>query len=265
MRLAFSNIAWKPHDDASILSLLKDRGIGGIEVAPTRVWPEWDGATPGAAERYGRRLRSLGFEVPALQAVLFGRPDAQLFDGGDGSAFVAHLTRVAELAEALGAGAVVWGAPRQRDRGTLSIEEARDRASGILYRLAVIFAARGSCLCVEPNPRRYACNFIVNAEEGAELVRCVDHPGFALHLDAAAMFLESDRLEQVWFRVGHLVRHFHISEPDLGDFRNPQVPHRSNLEILASASYSGWCSVEMREPPLPLSVAGPWAILPRAG
>ena len=103
MRYAFSNIAWKPHDDPNVLSLLKERGIGGIEVAPTRVWPDWEGATPTAARRYGRRLRSLGFEVPALQAVLFGKPDAQLFDGGNATAFVSHLTYVAELAEAAGA------------------------------------------------------------------------------------------------------------------------------------------------------------------
>jgi D-psicose/D-tagatose/L-ribulose 3-epimerase len=261
MRVAFSNIAWAPHDDPDVLALLKEQGIEGIEVAPTRVWPNWEGATPAAAERYGRRLRSLGFEVPALQAVLFGRPDARLFDREGLPTFVSHLTQVAELAGALGAGAVVLGAPRQRDRGSLSQEEAFNRAANALHRLAEVFAARGSCLCIEPNPRRYACNFIVNAEEGADLVRRVNHGGFGLHLDAAAMFLEAEDLERFWPQGGDLVRHFHISEPDLGDFRTPHVPHRANLAFLTSRRYSGWCSVEMREPALPLSIAGPWSIL----
>jgi D-psicose/D-tagatose/L-ribulose 3-epimerase len=134
----------------------------------------------------------------------------------------------------------------------------------VLHRLAEIFSSRGTCLCIEPNPRRYACNFVVNANEGAELVRSVNHPGFGLHLDAAAMFLEGDDPGELWPRVGSLVRHFHISEPDLGDFCSPKVPHRANLDFLSSTNYAGWCSVEMREPMLPLAVAGPWSILREA-
>jgi len=264
MKLAFSNIAWTPHDDLDVLSLLKKHDITGIEVAPTKVWPNWKGATPAAAECYGSRLRSLGFEVPALQAVLFDRPEARLFDHEGVFSFVSHLTYVAELAGALGAHAVVLGAPRQRDRGSLTMEEAFNSAAEVLYRLAEVFAARGTCLCIEPNPRRYACNFIINASEGAELVRLVNHRGFGLHLDAAAMFLEADEPAHFWSQAGSLVRHFHISEPDLGDFRSPLVPHRANLAFLTSRNYSGWCSVEMREPALPLCVAGPWSILREA-
>jgi D-psicose/D-tagatose/L-ribulose 3-epimerase len=265
MKLAFSNIAWTPHDDASIFSLLRKQGVTGIEVAPTKVWPNWEGATPAAAERYGNWLRSCGFEIPALQAVLFGRPEARLFDRDGEVAFVSHLTHVAELAGALGASTVVLGAPRQRDRGSLSMEEAFDRAADVLHGLAGTFAARGTCLCIEPNPRRYACNFVVNASEGAELVRRVDHPGFKLHLDAAAMFLEGEDPAHFWPHAGGMVRHFHISEPELADFCNPQVPHRANLDFLGSSGYAGWCSVEMREPVLPLAVSGPWSILRATG
>lgn len=265
MKLAFSNIAWSPHDSPEVLSLLKKQGVTGIEVAPTKVWPSWEGATPVAAERYGRRLLDLGFEVPALQAVLFNRPEAKLFDHDGEVAFVAHLTHVAELAGALGARAVVLGAPRQRDRGHLTKDEAFNRAAEILHGLAQKFAARNTCLCIEPNPKRYACNFIVNAMEGAELVRLVNHRGFGLHLDAAAMFLEGDDPARIWPDLGHLVRHFHISEPDLNDFCSPEAPHLSNLDFLKEKNYSGWCSVEMREPKLPLTVAGPWSILKKIG
>lgn len=264
MKLAFSNIAWTPHDDPDVLALLREHGIAGIEVAPTRVWRNWEGATPAAAHAYRSRLHSVGFDVPALQAVLFGRPEARLFHREGEVAFVSHLTHVAELAGALGADAVVLGAPRHRDRGSLAMEEAFDRAAEVLFGLAETFFARGTCLCIEPNPRRYACNFIVNASEGAELVRRVNHPGFGLHLDAAAMFLEGDDPAHLWPEVGSLVRHFHLSEPDLGDFCNPQVPHRANLDFLKSTSYAGWCSVEMREPTLPLTVAGPWSFLHKA-
>jgi D-psicose/D-tagatose/L-ribulose 3-epimerase len=261
MKLAFSNIAWTPHDDPEILSMLGRHGIAGIEIAPTKVWPNWEGATTEGAANYGAWLRSLGFEVPALQAVLFGRPEARLFEREGEAALVLHLSHVAELAGAMGARAVVLGAPRQRDRGSLTMDEAMNRAADVLRSLAETFAAYGTCLCIEPNPRRYACNFIINVNEGAELVRRVNHPGFGLHLDSAAMFLEGEDPQNLWPKAGDLVRHFHISEPDLGDFCAPQVPHRANLDFLCSTKYSGWCSVEMREPTLPLAIVGPWSVL----
>jgi sugar phosphate isomerase/epimerase len=261
MKLAFSNIAWSPHDQPQVLELLQGHGVAGIEVAPTKVWPDWQGATAQAAAQFGNRMRESGFEIPALQAVLFGRPEARLFDADGETALIAHLTHVAELAASMGAGNVVLGAPKQRQRGNLSYDEAMERAAGVLHELAERFDGFGTCLCIEPNPRRYDCDFIVNADEGAELVRRVGHRGFGLHLDAAAMFLEGDELPEVWRRVGALVRHFHISEPDLGDFRAPQVPHGVNLGFLEQIEYGGWCSVEMREPSESLAVTGPWSVI----
>ncbi len=194
MKLAFSNIAWTPHDRPDVLKLLRGHGFTGIEVAPTKVWPEWQGATVAAAKQYRASLEAEGFVVPALQAVLFARPEARLFDHDGERALTEHLTHVADLAGALGAKAVVLGAPRQRTRGELSIGEAMSRAADVLRPLAKIYAERGTCLCIEPNPRRYACDFVINAAEGVELVRRIDHPGFGLHLDAAGMFLEEDDL-----------------------------------------------------------------------
>ena len=261
MRIAFSNIAWARHDDPDVLSLLRREGITGIEVAPTRVWPNWEGATPAAAERYGKTLRGLGFDVPALQAVLFGRTQVHLFGEDGGAALTSHLIHVAELAGALGAQVVVLGAPGQRNRGSLTPERAFDRAAEVFRRLAEKFLSYDTCLCIEPNPQSYGCNFIRNTSEGAALVRRVNHRGFGLHLDSAAMLLEGEDLPGVWGDVGSLVRHFHISEPHLGNFCSPQVPHRANLDWLSSHHYAGWCSVEMRETCLPLSLVGPWSMI----
>lgn len=262
LRFAFSNIAWTPHDAPPVLRLLHQRGIRGIEVAPTKVWPDWQGATPAAAQAYRRRLDDEGFAVPALQAVLFGKAQARLFDAAGEAALREHLPLVASLAGALGAKAVVLGAPKQRDRGELAPEAAHAHAADVFRALAPVFADCGTCLCIEPNPPQYGCNFVTTAAEGASLVRRVAHPGFGLHLDAAAMFIVGDRLAAVWADAGCLVRHYHISEPDLGDFTAPQVPHTENLAALRACGYAGWCSVEMREPRQGLASAGPWALLP---
>jgi len=260
-RFAYSNIAWDVHDDPDILALLRANGITGIEVAPTKVWPEWEAITLPAAVAYREKLREQGFEIPALQALLFGRPQARLFDERGEAELLKHLAHVAAIAGALGAKAAVFGAPRQRDRKELGAHQALEQAVPVLRRAAALFADQGSCLCIEPNPRQYGCNFICTGAEGAELVRAVDHEGFKLHLDAAELYLENEELAALLPSVAADLRHFHISEPDLGDFLAPLVPHADNLRALEEIGYTGWCSVEMRKPSVALESAGPWEIL----
>ena len=40
MKLSVSNIAWSPERDETVLILLKKHGFSGVEIAPTRLFPE---------------------------------------------------------------------------------------------------------------------------------------------------------------------------------------------------------------------------------
>ena len=260
-RFAFSNIAWSPHDDPGTLELLRRHGVSGIEVAPTTVWKDWHGSSVAAAARYRLFLQDAGFEIPAMQALLFAKAEARLFDAQGETVLLGHLAHVAALAGALGARVAVLGAPRQRDRGARGWQQALEEAVPVLRGAAQLFHDQGACLCIEPNPRAYGCNFVCNSAEGAELVAAVGHPGFGLHLDAAGLYLEQEDLGAVLPRVAPILRHFHVSEPELGDFLEPQAPHGENLRQLARCGYRGWCSVEMRAPRQSLAAAGPWALL----
>ena len=58
--------------------------------------------------------QSKGFEIPALQAILFDKPDLQVFgDSHSQSELIAHLEKVASLANALGAQVLVFGSPKK--------------------------------------------------------------------------------------------------------------------------------------------------------
>jgi sugar phosphate isomerase/epimerase len=247
MRIAISNIAWNPTDEAGILDVLATNGIEGIEIAPTKIWPNWDDATPAAAALYRRRLADAGFAIPALQAILYGRPEALLF--GEPPArqrFFDHICRVADLAAALGAHAMVYGAPGSRDRGTLPAERAFEVARATFERLAAACAARGTALCIEPNPPRYSCNFITTGQEGLALVEAVASPGFRLHLDTAGMMLVADDVGDLIPKALPVLDHFHISEPDLAPIVPAQLDHQALANVLLRCGYSRWVSIEMR-------------------
>ena len=102
MKLAVSNIAWDAPEDDAVKAALRAGGVHGIEVAPTKFWPDWEGMSVAAATAERQRLADSGFAVPALQAILFGRPDLQVFgDEASVSALVAHIADVAAVAAAI--------------------------------------------------------------------------------------------------------------------------------------------------------------------
>lgn len=247
MKLAISNIAWDGPEQAVILSELPSLGVAGLEVAPTKLWPGWMGADVAAAGLVRQSIEALGMQIPALQSVLFGLPDLQLFGSEDsGRKLVTHLALVAGLAGALGASAIVFGSPRNRDRGGLSHAQAIDRSIPVLRAIGDACAAADTCFCLEPNPAVYNCNFLTHWQDVAELAARVDHPGVGIHLDTACIHLAGDDTVEALIACGGMMRHFHISEPELGSFTNPVIDHGRIGAALRASSYTGYVSIEMR-------------------
>lgn len=250
MRVAASNLAWPAAFDAKAFSALRECGFTGVEVAPTKVWQGWEGATGTAAATLRSRLADEGLAVPALQSILFGAADATLFGGpADRMRLRDHLLRVADLAAALGAGSLVLGAPGARDRKELAPEVATAIACEFLVEIGPHFAARGATLLVEPNPPAYGCNFVTTSAEGRALIDAVATAGVGLHLDAAGMLLAGEDPVAAVRDLAGRFGHFHASEPQLGSFDAPVVPHEAIGQALAETGYGGWVSLEMREPP----------------
>ena len=187
--------------------------------------------------------------MPALQAILFGRPDLTLFGSPQvQAALVEHLVRVAELAAAFGAGVLVFGSPRNRDRGTLAPDAADDIAADVFGRAAEASERLGVCLCLEPNPPAYGCNYLTRWREAAALVRRVDRPGLGLHLDVACLAMAGDDAGEALAASRDIVRHFHVTEPELGDFLAPKLDHARLGAAVHATGYDGWLSIEMRRP-----------------
>lgn len=254
MKLSVSNIAWDPEEDAEVLALLAKRGVAGVEVAPSKLWPDWRGATPAAAREAARRFADQGFAVPALQAILFGRPELKVFgDDAGQAALLDHLERVAELAAGLGAKALVFGSPKNRDPGDLPPEEAFKRGVEVFRRIGERFAPHGVNLCLEPNPGVYACRFMTSYRDVQRMVAEVGHESVCIHLDVACIELEGDDPVEAVQGCAGGIAHFHATEPNLGDFDAPRMRHAEVGRALREADYDGWVSIEMRRPEDPIA------------
>ena len=245
MKLAISNIAWQQHDDIEILSGLRERGVRGIEVAPTKIWPEWKGVSAKGAALYRKKILNEGFEIPAMQAILFGRQNLQVFDKSSHIDFFNHIKMMSDIAATLGVKVLVFGAPKNRLRGQLSTYEAMNYAADFFREVAEICYAHDCCIGLEHNPVEYGCDFVTNVADAKELVNKVNHPGFQLHLDSAGIHMCGSDIAEI-IKCAQEFAHFHVSEPMLEPVSSGEVNHELMAETLNAVGYEGWVSIEMK-------------------
>ncbi len=248
MQLAFSNIAWNVDEDALVSDVLAKTGITAIEVAPARLHHAPLAATPREIQSLREHWAAAGLPIRSMQALLYGRHDLHLFGTDDQRRELTdYLRQIIGFASGLGAGPLVFGSPKNRLKGQLSFSEACALAVPVFREVGEIAAHAGTVFCIEANALDYGCDFMVNLEEAAEVVRQVDHSAVGLVVDTGNMAMAGDTESEI-AKHAHLIRHLHLSRPHLAplDEKDP-FPGRV-LAAVQSAGYSGIATVEMRRP-----------------
>lgn len=248
MRIAISGIAWRPDEDSAVRDLLESRGVNAIEAAPSKIGPKPAELTNAELARYRAFWAAANIEIVAMQALLFGRTDLALF-GSDSQRdeLFEYLSRIVRVGGLLGAKALVFGSPGNRKRSPVDLDRALELAAPFFRRVGTVAVEAHTCLCIEPNPPEYGCDWITNVAQARALVDFVAHPGFGLHLDAGAIHMAGEDESAIHANAGR-IRHFHVSEPQLAAVRSgTAVPHARYAAALRAVGGVPVVSIEMRQ------------------
>ncbi|NPD67070.1 sugar phosphate isomerase/epimerase [Lichenicola cladoniae] len=246
-RLGVSNLAWSPESEARAFALLAGHAVDGVEVAPTRIAP-WDDLTPARLAAFRDGCTASGLSVSSLQAVFFGKPEATLLaDQAGFDAMCAHMHVLAKIAETLGAGVAVFGAPRSRLKGDLSNDDAMALAAERLSVLGDIAATGGLVLGMEPVPPVYGADFLNRYRDIIAIVEMTGHPNIRAHLDTGCVTLGGDRPADAIREAAPLLAHYHMAEAQLGSFASPGFDHASAGRALDEIGYDRWVVIEMKQ------------------
>lgn len=257
MKLAISNIAWNLEEDSAISEVMQHYGVTGVEIAPTKIWPDPLQATDADIASYKQFWLDKGIVVSSMQALLFGHPELTIFESKEKrQATIDYLRGIIRLGGKLGAKALVFGSPKNRLVGDLSQSLIEEISSEFFSSVGEIAKQNDTWFCIEPNPSDYGCDFINTSVQGKQLVERVATPGFGLHLDAAGMTMSGEDIAVTLTDAISDLRHFHISEPNLNPIGGGGVDHALFASILSTGNYNNWYSVEMRAPDEKYNVPG---------
>ncbi len=245
MKLAVSNIAWGPEQDEVVYSLMKKYGYAGLEIAPTRIFPDrpYDRLREAQVWAEGLKIRC-GLEVPSMQSIWYGRREKLFGFEEDRKVLLGYTKKAIDFAAAVGCRNLVFGCPGNRAvPDGMSTEEAKRIAGGFFRDIGSYAEPNGIVIGLEANPEIYGTNYINTTREALELVRRVDSPGIRLNLDVGTMVQNGETVRELAGSVG-LISHVHISEPGLKPIAARDL-HRQLRELLEREGYRGYISIEM--------------------
>lgn len=241
MKFSISNIGWTAEQEAQVYALMKKNGFTGLEIAPTRIFPDAPYDKLDAAGKWAVSLKEEhGFTVPSMQSIWFGRQE-KLFGSKDERVLLVEYTKKAiDFATAINCHNLVFGCPRNRN-----IPEDADENIAVTFFKGIgdYAASKGTVIGMEANPPIYNTNYINDTTSALDLIKKVNSEGFRLNLDLGTMIQNEEKIDELTGNVS-LINHVHISEPGLKPIQERRL-HQDLINLLKKENYQGFVSIEM--------------------
>lgn len=247
MRYAICNETFDGWDHRRICRFVAELGYSGLEMAPFTLAPRITDVSLEDRKKLRREAEECGLQIIGLHWLLAKTEGLHLTSPDEAvrRRTADYLVELARASRDMGGQLMVFGSPAQRriPAGT-SKAQANDYAADTFRRALRGIADCGVKLCLEPLAQPEA-DFITTCAEGAELLKCVSHPNFVLHLDVKAMSSDEAPIPELIKRHANRTAHFHANDPNKrgpGFGKTDFVPI---LRVLKEVNYSGWVSVEV--------------------
>lgn len=113
MKLSVCNIAWTAEHDAKMYGKMKELGMEGIEIAPTRIFPDAPYEHLSGARLFAEQLKKeYGLSVASMQSIWYQRTEKLFGSEAEREALLSYTKQAIDFAEA--AGCRIWCSDRQK-------------------------------------------------------------------------------------------------------------------------------------------------------
>lgn len=245
MKLSFSNIAWSPEYDDQMYGFLTENGYIGLEIAPTRIFPDAPYEHLDEARAFAQILNgSYGLSIPSMQSIWFGRDENLFNTDQDRHVLTDYTNRAVDFASVIGCGNLVFGCPKNRiiPNNTDGLETYIDTAYAFFAEIASYAQVNGTAIALEANPTIYGTNFINRTSEAFAFAKKVK--GLKVNVDCGTIIANQEGIGILADNI-ELINHIHISEPNLAAIEQRSL-HQELSQLLSAAEYGRFVSVEMK-------------------
>lgn len=241
MKLSISNIAWSSDHDYEVYNLMKCAGYAGLEIAPTRIFPDNPYSQLTSAKDWALNLnKEFNLVIPSMQSIWYWRSEKVFGSDEERESLINYTKSAIDFAATIGCKNLVFGCPKNRE----VLDGCNIDTVVTFFRIIGDYAySRNTVIGMEANPKIYNTNFINTTAQALDLIKKVSSKGFKLNLDIGTIIENGEKAEVIKDHVS-LISHVHVSEPYLKTIKIRDL-HKEIQEILKNENYQNFVSIEM--------------------
>lgn len=242
MKLSISNIAWSAEHDIEMYHYLHEVGFQGLEIAPTRIFPEDPYDKLSEAKDWAYQLKEIYcLEVPSMQSIWYGHQEMIFGTKEERKILIDYTKKAVDFAEVIGCKNIVFGNPRNRD--TDDISGNYPIAIDFFREIGDYAAEHNSTIAIEANPPIYNTRFVNKTEQAVELAYKCRSEGVKVNVDLGTIIYNEEDINYLK-QIPEYINHVHISEPGLVPIEKRAL-HDVLFSILKELDYNKYVSIEM--------------------
>lgn len=241
-KLSISNIAWSADHDVEMYLSLKEAGFQGLEIAPTRVFPESPYDKLDKAKMWAKELNSqYSLTVPSMQSIWFGHQEKIFGSREERQSLIKYTKKAIDFAEIIGCRNLVFGNPRNRD--TEDVSGNYHIAIDFFKEIGDYALSHHTIVAIEPNPVIYNTHFLNTTEQAVEMAYESGSDGIKVNVDLGTIIYNQEDICYLK-NIPEYINHVHISEPGLNMIAEREL-HQQLFNVLNTISYDKFVSIEM--------------------
>jgi sugar phosphate isomerase/epimerase len=242
IKLSISNIAWAAEHDAEMYQFLKDTCFQGLEIAPTRIYPEAPYDKLEVAKKWSIDLREqYGLEIPSMQSIWYGHQEKIYGSKKERQILIEYTKKAIDFAEVIECRNLVFGNPRNRD--TEDVSGNYHIAIDFFKEIGDYAMEHNSIIAIEANPTIYNTRFINTTEQAVEMAYKCNSEGVKVNVDLGTIIYNNENIEYLR-QIPEYINHVHISEPGLKLIEKRHL-HQELIYLLCILKYQHYVSIEM--------------------
>ena len=245
MKLSISNIGWAPEHDKHMYSFLSVNGFSGLEIAPTRLFPDTPYDMLHEASIFAKQLKSThNLTISSMQSIWYGITESIFGTESDRQKLINYTKKAVDFAAGIGCGNLVFGCPRNRATPpNMTTDEYLPIAHEFFNEIGQYAQEKSVFISIEPNPPIYNTNFINTTKEALALCEALNNPSIKINIDLGTMIYYNESFNLLGDNIRH-INHVHISEPGLVPIEKRPL-HKELLQTLHGAGYEKYISIEI--------------------
>jgi sugar phosphate isomerase/epimerase len=237
--LCISNICIKKTSQFQFACLLKLYGIQNVQIAPTTLINNWT-----EFEKIDLSLFiNNGLNVYSFQSITYTLNDLNIFNESV-IKLLEHIKKVIDIAVLNKVKILIFGCPRNRRILNNFSNDNDDIFISFFKELGEYCVNKNITICIEPNSKKYNCNYINTIKEAGIIVKKINKENIKMMVDIGNLIMENDDINDI-YNYSELICNIDIAQENMIDFSRPHILNEKFKNILNNINYNKILNLEM--------------------